>query len=160
MKAFTDSDWAGDRVNRKSTSGGALVLGGHTLKTWGKDQSVIAMSSGEAELYAANYGGAQALGIKSMAKDLGIEIRIEILIDAKAAMGIINRQGLGKVRHIEVQDLWLQNAVKEKRLKLSKVPSEENIADLMTKPLPPETIKYHLRGLKMEWKCASSSSKT
>ena len=126
------------------------MVGKHALKTWGKDQSVVAMSSGEAELYAANYGAAQALGMQSMAKDLGIEMTIELLIDAKATMGIINRQGLGKVRHIEVQHLWLQSAVKEKRIKLSKVSSEENVADLMTKPLPPDVIKCHLKGLRME----------
>ena len=65
VTVYTDSDWAGDRVTRKSTSGGVVMVGMHALKTWGKDQSVVAMSSGEAELYAANYGAAQALGMQS-----------------------------------------------------------------------------------------------
>ena len=125
------------------------MIGTHSIKTWSKDQSVVALSSGEAELYAANYGGAQALGLKSMMKDLGVTAKIELLIDAKATMGIINRQGLGKVRHIEVQDLWLQGAIKDKRMKLSKVPGEENMADLMTKPLAAEVIRKHLSGLRM-----------
>ena len=149
IKAYTDSDWAGDRCTRKSTSGGALMVGAHSIKTWSKDQSVVALSSGEAELYAANYGGAQALGLKSMMKDLGVTAKIDLLIDAKATMGIISRQGLGKVRHIEVQDLWLQGAIKDKRMKLSKVPGEENMADLMTKPLAAEVIRKHLSGLRM-----------
>ena len=102
ISMYTDSDWAGDRVSRKSTTGGAMIIGGHAIKTWSKDKSVVALSSGEAELYAANYGAAQALGLKSMAADLGVKLDIDLLIDAKATMGIISRQGLGKVRHIQV----------------------------------------------------------
>ena len=97
VRVYTDSDWAGDRVDRKSTTGGAIVLGGHLVKSWSKDQPIIALSSGEAELYAANFGAAQGLGLCSMARDLGVEMDLNILIDASAAMGIINRQGLGKV---------------------------------------------------------------
>jgi hypothetical protein len=147
ISMYTDSDWAGDKVSRKSTTGGAMMIGSHVLKTWSKDQSVIALSSGEAELYAANYSGAQALGMRSMAKDLGVNLEIDLLIDAQATMGIINRQGLGKVRHIEVQDLWLQAADKEKRVRLHKVWSEDNVADLMTKPLTQDAINDHLKGL-------------
>ena len=51
---YTDSDWAGDKVSRKSTSGGVVALGHHCLKSWSKTQNVIALSSGEAELYATN----------------------------------------------------------------------------------------------------------
>ena len=141
---FTDSDCAGDRSTRKSTTGGSMMLGSHTLKTWSKDQSVIALSSGEAELYAANFGAAQALGLKSMAGDLGLSLKIFLFIDAKAALGIINRQGLGKVRHIEVQDLWLQEAVKKKRIEIFKVDGNDNVSDLMTKPLSFEVMKGHL----------------
>ena len=135
-------------------------MGSHVLKTWSKDQSVLALSSGEAELYAANYGGAQALGMRSMAKDLGVNLEIDLLIDAQATMGIINRQGLGKVRHIEVQDLWLQAAVKEKRVSLHKVKSEDNVSDLMTKPLTQDAIKEHLRGLSYSRRSSTARSVT
>ena len=151
IHTFTDSDWAGDRVSRKSTSGGAMMLGGHNVKTWSKDQSVIALSSGEAELYAANMGAAQALGMQSMMADLGVKVKIDILIDTKATLGIIGRQGLGKVRHIAVQDLWLQGAVKDKKISVHKVASAENVADLMTKPLTAEEINRHVRELGGTW---------
>ena len=57
IKVYTDSDWAGCRATRKRTSGGALQVAGLTVKTW----SVRYVSSGEAELYAANRGAAEAL---------------------------------------------------------------------------------------------------
>ena len=50
LHTYTDSDWAGDRETRKSTTGGAVTWGRHTLKTWSTSQSVIALSSWEAEL--------------------------------------------------------------------------------------------------------------
>ena len=52
VDAYADSDLAGDKVSRKSTSGGLLMLGGHLIKSWSSTQPVIALCSGEAELYA------------------------------------------------------------------------------------------------------------
>ena len=52
LHVFADSDWAGDRVSRKSTSGGAILLGSHCLRSWSSTQSAIALSSAEAEFYA------------------------------------------------------------------------------------------------------------
>jgi len=82
--------------------------------------------------------------MKSFLRDVGVKIDVKIWIDAKAALGIIGRQGLGKVRHIEVQDLWLQEKVKSKAIVMEKVASKENIADLMTKPLTAEEINEHV----------------
>ena len=62
IDAYADSDWAGDRVNRKSTSGGALMIGGHMIKSWSTTQPVIALSSGEAVLYSLVKAAAQAKG--------------------------------------------------------------------------------------------------
>ena len=89
MPVQSDSDWAGERKTRKSVSSGNIRFGHHLLRSWSKDQSVIALSSGEAELYAACMAAQQAMGIESMAREQGV-----------AAIGIIGRQGLGKVRHL------------------------------------------------------------
>ena len=126
--------------------------GHHTLRTWSKDQTTYAMSSGEAELYAANLGGMQGLGLQSVAKDFGVEVKLNLFIAAKATVDIVNRRGLGKVRHLAVNDLWLQDAVKSKRIVMHKVASKDNMADLMTKPLAFEDIESHPAGLKLEWK--------
>ena len=74
ISVVTDSDWAGDRMTRKSTSGGIIKLGLHTIKGWSSTQKVIAKSSGEAELYAVNKGASIGLGIRSSFKDMGISI--------------------------------------------------------------------------------------
>ena len=85
---YADSDWAGDRDKAKSTSGGAVTLGGHTLKTWSKRQQVVALSSGEAELYALTRAASQTLGMMSLAADFGMGGMSGILhTDSTAAKG-------------------------------------------------------------------------
>jgi hypothetical protein len=136
----TDSDWAGDKKTRKSTTGGCLWHGSHILKVWAKTQHAISLSSAEAELYAAVHGTAEGLGVQSLLKDLNISATVSIGMDASAALGLINRQGLGKARHIETQWLWVQQATREGRVAMHKIPGKENPADLFTKPLNREMI--------------------
>eukprot|EP00969_Alexandrium_andersonii_P324983 14359551-Alexandrium_andersonii.AAC.1 len=78
-------------------------------------------------------GASQALGIASMMQDMGFEgIKVGLGTDSAAAKGIASRKGLGKVRHIEVCQLWLQEKVPEGRIGLIKVKGTENPADIRT----------------------------
>ena len=73
-----------------------------------------------------------------MARELGfvdISNVIQLGADSSAAKSFVNRRGLGKMRHLEIRDLWLQREVAEGRLEVSKIPGEKNPADLMTKIL-------------------------
>ena len=128
-----DSDWAGDRATGKSTSGGAIMWSGHVLKTWSTTQQTIALSSGEAELYALTRVATQCVGVMSLLRDYNIDVKSEVMSDSTAAIGIVSRTGLGRTRHIRVQYLWLQQEQERGYLKISKVGTKENIADLMTK---------------------------
>ena len=105
VTAVTDSDWAGDAIDRKSTSGGLLLFGTHVLKSWSSTQQVTAMSSGEAELYALIKGAAQAKGMISFLSDYGFKCSGLVRTDSSAALGIVHRRGLGRTRHIECQYL-------------------------------------------------------
>ena len=79
---FTDADWAGCRDTRKSTTGGVITNGKHTLKGWSKTQALIALSSGEFELYATLKASAETLGIISMMQDFGLKVAGENWGDA------------------------------------------------------------------------------
>ena len=70
-----------------------------------------------------------------MAADLGENIKIVLRSDSSVAMGIGGRQGLGKLRHLEIGYLWLQNVLTQKRLSIRKVKGTENPADLVSKHL-------------------------
>ena len=142
---WTDSDHAGCLRTRKSTSGGVIMFGDHLIKTWSVTQSVVALSSGEAEFYGMVRGASNALGVQGMLQDFGVNVGIKLLTDSSAAKGIGNRRGLGKVRHIELSELWLQEKVAEDRIRLYKIAGEENISDHLTKAASRERIEFHLR---------------
>ena len=79
-------------------------------------------------------GCAEGLGMQSIARDLGWESEVRVWTDSSAARSVGNRRGLGKLRHVELKWLWVQDAVKEGRVKLKTVPGSENVADHLTKP--------------------------
>ena len=101
IAAFSDSDWAGCRETRKSTSGGCFMHGSHLLKAYSKTQQTIALSSGEAEFYLMVKAASEAMGLQAMAKDFGKAMAPWLYVDASAALGVAQRVGLGKVRHLE-----------------------------------------------------------
>ena len=144
MHAFADSDWAGDQVTRKSTSGGLIMLGSHMIKSWSSSQPVIALSSGEAELYALVKAATQAKGIGSLMMDFDLAVETTIHTDSTAALGMVYRKGVGKVRHIEVQYLWIQDEVYKKKVSVLKVGTRDNPADMLTKSLKRELLEEHV----------------
>ena len=141
IDVHTDSDWAGCKRTRISVSGGVIRLGQAVIKCWSKDQHNLAKSSAEAELYAANLGAEQALGIQTMMKELGYHMEIVVRIDSSAAIGILQRKGLGKIRHLDVADLWMQKILRDKKMELTKIEGALNDADLFTKPLTAHAIE-------------------
>ena len=140
---YVDSDFAGCARTRKSTAGCCAMYGSHCLKSWAKTLPVLALSSGEAELMAVVRGTADAMGLQSLYADLGITTRIAVRSDATAAIGIVSRIGLGKVRHLSVADLWVQQAAREGRVDYSKIPGQINPADMFTKPVDEKTMLAH-----------------
>jgi len=105
---------------------------------------VIALSSGEAEYYGMVKGASMALGVRSMLADLGVNLQIRLRTDASAAKGIASRRGLGKIRHIEVNQLWLQEKVNSGEIQVMKVKGEGNLADGLTKALEGPGVKKHV----------------
>jgi hypothetical protein len=135
LTGLSDANWALDKETRKSTSGGIVMFGKHYVKSWSKTQSLVALSSAESELYALIKCTSEVLGLKSALADWGISTSGVIKSDASAALGIIQRQGLGKVRHIDCGYLYIQQVSAEKTLTFSKVPGARNAADICTKGL-------------------------
>ena len=121
------------------------MLGTHLLKSWSVNPQHVALSSGEAEYYGLVRGVSQALGARAMLKDLGMEVGIQAFVDASAAVGIACRRGLGKVRHIELDILWLQSQVARGRVRVYKVPGNENLADSLTKHSTAEKVALTMR---------------
>ena len=117
------------------------MVGDFCLKAWSTTQRVVALSSGEAEYYAAVKGAGEGLGFQAGCVDLGLwaegraTVRVLVLTDSSTCKGICQRTGLGKVRHIDVALLWLQDLVRKGRICVRKVAGKDNPADLLTKYL-------------------------
>ena len=112
LEVQVDTDFAGCERTRRSTSGGVARLGAHLIKAWSHTQSVVAMSSAEAELTGICRSATIALGLQSLCLDLAQPTHLKIASDSTAAIGICRRR-LGRVRHLAVADLWIQEGPRE-----------------------------------------------
>ena len=141
---YVDTDFAGCKRTRRSTSGGMCFLGDHLVRQWSSTQKTIALSSGEAELHGIVRGATEALALRSLGWDMGISVSLVVHTDSSAAKGIAERDGIGRVRHLEVGVLWIQEKLKAGDFRLRKVLGTKNPADLLTKHLAGPDISKHL----------------
>ena len=121
ITAYSDSDFAGCRRTSRSTSGGIVMRGFHHLKSWSSTQKKITLSSGEAELAACVKTSAEAIGMTQLTAGLGRELEAEIYVDSSAALSVVSRKGNGKLRHIRVGQLWVQQMAEDEVLTYKKV---------------------------------------
>ena len=111
-------------------------------------QATIALSSDEAEYYGLVKAASLSLGMQAMYADLGEIINLDLNTDASVARAIASRRGLGKLRHLAVHLLWLQQRVANKALSITKVKGEANPADMLTKYVIRDVMLRHLRAMK------------
>lgn len=135
-----DSNWADCKRTRKSTSGGCVKLGKHPLAEWSITQSTVSLSSGEAEFYAILRGAQEGLGLQSMALEIGFVLKLVVGSDATSAKSSCHRHGLGRLTHVQIRFLWIQEAVRQGRLRLTKENTKTNYADLFTKHLKEKRV--------------------
>jgi hypothetical protein len=92
-------------------------------------------------------------GLRSMLGELGIGLsgKTELFSDSSAARCFASRKGVGKMRHLEVRHLWLQEEVSSHRVQLRRVAGEANPADLMTKYLGIKCVLKCLEFMNLQW---------
>ena len=144
-----DADWAGSE-ERYSTHAGLDFHGGHLVDSWVASDQVRALSSGEAELYGIVDGSARGIFTKHMYEEMGRNINIDVETDSTAAIGMCSRTGVGKTRHIQVRWLLIQDAIRDKVVRLRKVSGTENVADMGTKYLDGPTHQRLLKKLPLK----------
>ena len=132
LEAIVDASWA-NAADRKSSSGGVLQVQGFTLAWWSLTQPVIAQSTCEAELIALNVGGCEARYAQEILKELGMDIQITLFSDSMSACKLTAKRGPGRMRHMDIKRLWLQEEVRAGRIVIDRIATNVNIADLMTK---------------------------
>ena len=145
LEVYSDSDWAKHRESRKSVSSGFLCLFGNVLYSSSRSQKALALSSAEAEIYAAT--GACCDGVllyHCLCFVLGgdVTVKFTVNMDNSAGRAFLLRSGVGRIRHISVRVLWMQQKVKEQMIQPAKVGTRDNISDLGTKRLSRERMLY------------------
>ena len=146
LAAYCDSDWANDRVDRKSCSGGVLHIAGVPISFWSKSQSNIALSSGEAELNSSVKAMSEMLGIMNLWEELFMwPLNAVLHVDSSACCGMLLRSGIGRVKHLSTKQLWVQAVVEACPVEVVKVPRSSNFADMLTHCLPQSEAGAQLR---------------
>ena len=74
-----------------------------------------------------------------------IALKLELSLDSSAAKGICHRRGAGKVKHLEVKQLWLQEKVMSKEIKMIKIPRADNPSDCLTHYWTAKDVSHHFK---------------
>ena len=108
------------------------MRGAHLICHWSKTQQLIALSSAEAELNASIKAGVEGIGIATMAQQLFQNHDVHLFGDSSANHGILHRAGAGRVKHLSIRQLWLQEKVSLGTVNFTKIARDKNTADMMT----------------------------
>ena len=106
---------------------------GVLLPTWSRTQPTVTLSTAEAELYAMGMAVQKGQFIQNILEEMGMPSELKLHSDSSAARAVVARRGVGRMRHLAARRLWLQDELREGRLEVMKVPSNDNPANLMAK---------------------------
>ena len=133
--AFTDSDWASNKISRRSQTGYFFQLAGASFAWQSRAQKTVALSSTEAKYMALSNCSRQAVWIKSLLSELGINVLlIHVAGDNQSSLFIGSNPVTGKrSKHIDIQYHYIRQCLEEKKISLYFVEGSKNPADMFTK---------------------------
>ncbi|KAJ9542522.1 hypothetical protein OSB04_029028 [Centaurea solstitialis] len=134
---YSDSDFAGSKLDRKSTTGSCQLLGGKLVSWSSKKQHSVSTSTAEAEYVAAGSCCAQILWMKNQLQDYDQQFtQVPILCDNSSAIAIANNPVLhSRSKHIDIRYHFIRDHISKGDIELHFIPTEYQLADLFTKPL-------------------------
>ena len=147
INIYVDSDWAGCHDTRRSTSGVSLFVLGANILSHSRTQATVALSSGEAELYAIGSGTADALFVRSLVEESKLfqKANLCVFTDSNVGKSIASRFGASrKTKHVELRHLYVQELVASGLVRVKKVLGTLNPADILTKYIAKDTLHRHL----------------
>ncbi|GJY12947.1 putative ribonuclease H-like domain-containing protein [Tanacetum coccineum] len=135
LEAFSDSDYAGASLDRKSTTGGCQFLGKRLISWQCKKQTIVANSTTEAEYVAAANCCGQVLWIQNQMLDYGFNfMNTKIYIDNESTICIVKNPVFhSKTKHIEIRHHFIRDCYEKKLIQVIKIHTDHNVADLLTK---------------------------
>ncbi|GKA83802.1 putative ribonuclease H-like domain-containing protein [Tanacetum coccineum] len=135
LVAYTDSDYVGASLDRKSTTGGCQFLRCRLISWQCKKQTVVANSTTEAEYVAASSCYGQVLWIQNQLLDYGYNfMHTKIYIDNESTICIVkNLVFHSKTKHIEIRHHFIRDSIEKKLIQMIKIHTDKNVVDLLTK---------------------------
>ena len=148
VTGYSDADWAGDPVTRKSTSCTLCYIDQFLLTSECRGQGTVALSSGESELYALGALSAELICFsQAILKEIGLSFLIHARADSSTARAVATTQGASrKMKHIHTRFLFIQDLVFRKLLTMSSVKTDVDPSDIGTKALGRERF-HRLRSM-------------
>ena len=136
-----DSDWAGDKKARKSTSAGGVTIFDSVLHSHSRTQATVALSSAEAEYNGMVSGFVEGKWLQMLVGEFGYNMKLRMGTDSSAAKAFASKRGAqGKMKHVDIKFNFLKEAVLSKDLTLVKLRGTDNWVDMMTKYLDEKTL--------------------
>ncbi|GKA53562.1 putative ribonuclease H-like domain-containing protein, partial [Tanacetum coccineum] len=135
LEAFSDSDYAGASLDRKSTTGGCQFLSKRLISWQCKKQTIVANSTTEAEYVAAANCYGQVLWIQNQMLDYGFNfMNTKIYIDNESTICIVkNLVFHSKTKHIEIRHHFIRYSYEKKLIQVIKIYTDQNVVDLLIK---------------------------
>ena len=142
LKGYVDSDYAGDRTDRKSTYGSVFMLCGGPVAWTSKKQASVSTSTTEAEYVALCQGSKEAVWLRKLLQEtgfpqfLGESLGIQMYSDNQSCIALAeNPENHSRSKHIDVQYHYSRQLVEQGVIKLDYCPTKDMLADVLTKPL-------------------------
>lgn len=151
---FSDSDWAGDRSTRRSTTGYLFMLANGHISWRSRIQQTVALSSTEAEYRATTEAGQEAIWLQTLLNSIHLPQPSPITLHCDSLSTIDLAENAifhGRTKHVEIHHHWIREKVKDGTISLSHCATKDMLADLLTKPLHPTpfTSLLQLTGMTM-----------
>ena len=152
LEGYADANYAGNSEDRKSTSGYIFQVFGNTISWNTKKQSTISLSSTEAELIALTHASKEALWLSSLLDEIGIESKpVTIFEDNQPCISLVHENRISqRIKHIDIKYLFIRDHIKNDNLKVKWISTENQVADIFTKPLASISFKRHVGEMKLE----------
>ena len=138
LTGYSDADWAGDLDDRHSTSGNLFIMAGATISWTSKKQATVALSTAEAEYIALNTATQEAIWLQRLLADLSdIQYKPTIIMGDNQGSIAIARNPVfhSRTKHIDIRHHFIREAIQDGVIDLRFCPTNEMIADVLTKPL-------------------------
>lgn len=147
LVGFCDSDWGGDVVDRKSTSGYMFMFSNCLVQWSSKKQASVSLSSTESEYVAMSMAASEASWLVNVLNDFGVQnvCPVNIFCDNQSAISGASTESIKRLKHVDIRYHFIKELCKNNKICLNYINTSEQPADIFTKPLCKELIVRHLK---------------